>query len=284
MFVELNSILNSTPDNFKQGDFTLVSDRQADASFLVHHYLSFYLRAGCKVCFLGLVQSFSHYSVVAQRLGVNLSQAREKGQLVFLEALKESVDTILKEDSSQGTQALSYLWYALHTVPNYSNKGQTFKDFECRSPGAGLEGLFRFVKSSLCQSEDHGPPVLIVDDLSVLLSLGVGAGAILDFTLYCQAAVCSELQGNVVIMVRCEQEEDDEEGSNLLHRGLLHQCSLALHVEGLHTGYCRDIHGQMEVWWRPGGETVYNQRRRFHFKVHDKGASFFAPGTSRAVL
>ncbi|TRY86362.1 hypothetical protein DNTS_012141 [Danionella cerebrum] len=262
MFVELNSILNSTPDNFKQGDFTLVSDRQADASFLVHHYLSFYLRAGCKVCFLGLVQSFSHYSVVAQRLGVNLSQAREKGQLVFLEALKESVDTILKEDSSQGTQALSYLW----------------------SPGAGLEGLFRFVKSSLCQSEDHGPPVLIVDDLSVLLSLGVGAGAILDFTLYCQAAVCSELQGNVVIMVRCEQEEDDEEGSNLLHRGLLHQCSLALHVEGLHTGYCRDIHGQMEVWWRPGGETVYNQRRRFHFKVHDKGASFFAPGTSRAVL
>ncbi|KTG32506.1 hypothetical protein cypCar_00030016 [Cyprinus carpio] len=68
MFPELNSILNSTPDSFKSSDFILVSDRRADASFLIHHHLSFYLRAGCKVCFLGLVQSFSHYSAVGQRL------------------------------------------------------------------------------------------------------------------------------------------------------------------------------------------------------------------------
>lgn len=69
-----------------------------------------------------------------------------------------------------------------------------------RSPGAGLEGLFRFVERSVRQSgdgdagESWGPPVLLIDDLSVLLSLGVSVGAILDFTLYCQATVCSELQ------------------------------------------------------------------------------------------
>lgn len=134
--------------------------------------------------------------------------------------------------------------------------------------------------------ESWGPPVLLIDDLSVLLSLGVSVGAILDFTLYCQATVCSELQGNMVILVRCEEEDadDDEEGSNLLQRGLVHQCNLALHVEGLPTGYCRDIHGQMEVWWRQEGETICNRRKIFHFKVHDKGASFFARGTSSAVL
>ncbi|KAL1259785.1 hypothetical protein QQF64_010362 [Cirrhinus molitorella] len=227
MFPELNSILSSTPDSFKSSDFILVSDRRADASFLIHHYLSFYLRAGCKVCFLGLVQSFSHYSAVGQRLGVSLTQAREKGQLVFLEGLKESTGVILQEE----TQTLSYL----------------------RSPGAGLEGLFRFVERSVRQSgngdagESWGPPVLLIDDLSVLLSLGVSVGAILDFALYCQATVCSELQGNMVILVRCEEEDadDDEEGSNLLQRGLVHQCNLALHVEGLPTGYCRDIHGQV---------------------------------------
>ncbi|KAI7806874.1 elongator complex protein 6 [Triplophysa rosa] len=268
MFPELNSILSSSPDSFRTGDFIVLSDRQADASFLIHHYLSFYLRAGCKVCFLGLVQSFSHYSAVSQRLGVSLTQAREKGQLVFLEGLKDSIGVISQEESSQSKLPLSYL----------------------RSPGAGLECLFKFVESSVRQNgenedgEKWGPPVLLIDDLSVLLSLGVSAGAILDFTLYCQATICSELQGNIVILVRREEEDVDDEGSNLLQKGVIHQCSLALHVEGLPTGYCRDIHGQMEVWWRSREFAMYNQRKMFHYKVHDKGASFFARGTSSAVL
>ncbi|KAA0703519.1 Elongator complex protein 6 [Triplophysa tibetana] len=268
MFPELNSILSSSPDSFRSGDFIVLSDRQADASFLIHHYLSFYLRAGCKVCFLGLVQSFSHYSAVSQRLGVSLTQAREKGQLVFLEGLKDSIGVISQEESSQSKLPLSYL----------------------RSPGAGLECLFKFVESSVSQNTENedgekwGPPVLLIDDLSVLLSLGVSAGAILDFTLYCQATICSELQGNIVILVRREEEDVDDEGSNLLQKGLIHQCSLALHVEGLPTGYCRDIHGQMEVWWRSREDAMYNQRKVFHYKVHDKGASFFARGTSSALL
>ncbi|KAF4076150.1 hypothetical protein AMELA_G00227110 [Ameiurus melas] len=97
MFVELNSILNTSPDDVTQTEFILLSDRKADASFLIHHYLSFYLKAGCKVCFVGLVQSFSHYSAVAHRLGVNLVQAREKGQLVFVEALKASAAVMLDQ-------------------------------------------------------------------------------------------------------------------------------------------------------------------------------------------
>lgn len=34
--------------------------------------------------------------------------------------------------------------------------------------------------------------MLLVDDLSVLLSLGMGAVAVLDFIHYCRAAVCWE--------------------------------------------------------------------------------------------
>lgn len=36
--------------------------------------------------------------------------------------------------------------------------------------------------------------MLLVDDLSVLLSLGVSTGAALDFSHYCRATVCSQLQ------------------------------------------------------------------------------------------
>lgn len=71
-----------------------MSDRQGDASFLIHHFLCFYLRgelfgnhlelkrfirerfsegfdlilARCRVLFLGLVQTLNHYSSVSQRL------------------------------------------------------------------------------------------------------------------------------------------------------------------------------------------------------------------------
>lgn len=274
MFTELNSILNATPDSITQGEFILVSDRQSDASFLIHHFLSFYLRARCKVCFLGLVQSFSHYSAISQRLGVSLTQAREKGQLIFLEGLKESLSILIPQETTTGSQAMDFL----------------------RDPTVGLQRLYEFVRSSVSSDgggeeglEEWGPPVLLVDDVSVLLSLGVSAGAALDFSHYCKATVCSQLQGNIVMLVRCHGEEADDdgsdEGSEWLLKGLTHQCSLTLHVQGLPTGYCRDIHGQVEVCWRRRrGDGQHTQKKLFQYKVHDKGASFFAPGTSSAVL
>lgn len=277
MFTELNSILNTSPDSFTQGEFILVSDRQSDASFLIHHFLSLYLRARCKVCFLGLVQSFNHYSAVSQRLGVSLAQAKEKGQLVFLEGLKESLSVLIPRETDTGSQAMDFL----------------------RDPSVGLKSLYEFVRSSMSSTggggeradgaEEWGPPVLLVDDLSVLLSLGVSVGAVLDFSHYCRAAVCSQLQGNVVMLARCDGEEEgddgDDEGSERLLKGLTHQCSLTLHVQGLPTGFCRDIHGQVEVCWRRRqGDGQYTQKKLFQYKVHDKGASFFAPGTSSAVL
>ncbi|KAK5891762.1 hypothetical protein CesoFtcFv8_012207 [Champsocephalus esox] len=243
MYTELNSILNTTPDSFTQGEFVLLSDRQSDASFLIHHFLSLYLRARCKVCFVGLVQSFNHYSAISQRLGVSLTQAKEKGQLVFLEGQKESLSVLIPQENDTGSQAMDFL----------------------RDPSVGLKSLYEFVRSA------------------------VSSNAVLDFSHYCRAIVCSQLQGNVVMLVRCdgegEEDEGDDEGSERLMKGLTHQCSLTLHVQGLPTGYCRDIHGQVEVCWRRRrGDGQYTQKKLFQYKVHDKGASFFAPGTSSAVL
>lgn len=82
----------------------------------------------------------------------------------------------------------------LHLPPN-----SVFRD-----PAVGLKSLYEFVRSSVTSScgggeepdgaEEWGPPVLLVDDLSVLLSLGVSVGAVLDFSHYCRATVCSQLQ------------------------------------------------------------------------------------------
>lgn len=129
---------------------------------------------------------------------------------------------------------------------------------------------------------DWGPPVLLVDDLSVLLSLGVTAAAVLDFSHYCRTTISTKLQvgqdtslrvldfsvcatsklpfcfvlflkGNVVMLTRCDGDDDeeggDDEGPEKLLKGLTHQCSLTLHVQGLPTGFCRDIHGQVRKYY-----------------------------------
>ncbi|KAK7886465.1 hypothetical protein WMY93_026086 [Mugilogobius chulae] len=247
MFAELNSILNNFPEKFSQEEFIIISERRCDASFLIHHFCLFIYE------------------------GVSLVQAKEKGQLVFLEGLQESLSHLIPQEGQAGSDTLNFL----------------------RDPTQGLKNLFEFVRASCSSpegasvsSEEWGPPVLLVDDLSVLLSLGVNAGAVLDFSHYCRATVCSKLQGNVVMLLHCDEEDDgDDEGSEQLLKGLTHQCSLALDVQGLPTGYCRDIHGQMEVIWRRRqADGQHTLKKLFQYKVHDKGASFFARGTSSAVL
>lgn len=71
-----------------------------------------------------------------------------------------------------------------------------------RDPAVGLRSLYESIQSSVSgwadgkaePAADWGPPVLLVDDLSVLLSLGVTAGAVLDFSHYCRTSICTKLQ------------------------------------------------------------------------------------------
>ncbi|KAM9074630.1 elongator complex protein 6 isoform 2-T2 [Megaptera novaeangliae] len=79
MFPELNNLLNTTPDQAEQGKLTLLCDAKTDGSFLVHHFLSFYLKANCKVCFVALIQSFSHYNIVGQKLGNVVALVHDSG-------------------------------------------------------------------------------------------------------------------------------------------------------------------------------------------------------------
>ncbi|XP_062056725.1 elongator complex protein 6 isoform X1 [Lepus europaeus] len=266
MFPELNNLLNTTPDKAEQGKLTLLCDARTDGSFLVHHFLSFYLKANCKVCFVALLQSFSHYNIVAQKLGVSLTAARERGQLVFLEGLKSSVDVFFQ--AQEDPHPLQFL----------------------REASAGnLQPLYEFVREALTPA-DNGEaawrcPVLLVDDLSVLLSLGVGAVAVLDFVHYCRATVCWELQGNVVALVHDSGDAEDEENNTLLI-GLSHQSHLILRTEGLATGFCKDVHGQLRILWRRPSQSAARRDRSltFQYKIQDKNVSFFARGLSPAIL
>ncbi|XP_025314126.1 elongator complex protein 6 isoform X1 [Canis lupus baileyi] len=279
MFPELNNLLNTTPDRAEQGKLTLLCDAKTDGSFLVHHFLSFYLKANCKVCFVALIQSFSHYNIVGQKLGVSLTAARECGQLVFLEGLKSSVDVFFRAQAEP--HPLQFL---------RSASLQPCSEVHTWEADAGnLQPLYEFVREALKPADDGQAawrcPVLLVDDLSVLLSLGMGAVAVLDFIHYCRAAVCWEQKGNIVALVHDSGDAEDEENDILLN-GLSHQSHLILRAEGLATGFCRDVHGQLKILWRTPSQPAAHRDRSltYQYKIQDKSVSFFAKGMSPAIL
>ncbi|NXT13836.1 ELP6 protein, partial [Prunella fulvescens] len=247
-----------------QGKFTLLRDTRTDGSFLVHHFLSFYLRAGCKVCFVALLQSFSHYNIVAQKLGVSLAAAKERGQLVFLEGLKSCLDLLFGEEEQQGQPSpLQFL----------------------SGSSSDLRALFDFVRVSLADCGSWKGPVLLVDDLSVLLGLGAAPVAVLDFIHYCRVCVCCQLQGNVVVLVHSNEDSEDEE-NELVVNSLCHHSDLILWAEGLATGFCKDVHGQIKIIKRLSLRQAAQQDlvQIYQYKIQDRNVTFFAPGLSAAVL
>ncbi|XP_069815301.1 elongator complex protein 6 [Dendropsophus ebraccatus] len=260
MFPELNALLGVDTESPERGQFTLISGHKTDPSFLLHHFLSYYLKAGCNVCFVALSQSFSHYNIIAQKLGVNLSSARDQGQLRFLEGLR-SYTQLLFTDTAE-TAAENPLRF-LRT-------------------GSDLRPLYDYITAALTPSagQQWKCPVLIIDDVGVLLSLGTTTLQVLDFIHYCRASVCSRYQGAVVCLLQGDDglEDDDNE---LLRRSLCHQSSLVLQVDGLVTGFCKDVHGQLTITRRTldGARPVIYQ-----YKIQDKTVSFFARGLSAAVL
>ncbi|XP_063308927.1 elongator complex protein 6 [Pelobates fuscus] len=264
MFTELNSLLGASTESLERGKLILIRDCESDGSFLVHHFLSYYVKAGCKVCFLGLVQSFSHYNVIAQKLGVNLVSAKDDGQLIFLEGLRSYTDLLFGKQETEQANPLRFL-----------------------RAGSDLKPLYDFVCASLAPSSDESwkCPVLIIDDVSVLLSLGVTAVQVLDFMQYCRASVCSKYKGNVLCLVHNHSECEDEE-NELVTKSLWHQSSLVLHTEGLTTGFCKDVHGQLTLTWRvPTGRKGEKEKSEvYQYKIHDKNVTFFARGLSAAVL
>ncbi|KAM6282526.1 elongator complex protein 6 [Porphyrio hochstetteri] len=267
MFAELNELLGASPQRPETGKFTLLRDTRTDGSFLVHHFLSFYLRAGCKVCFVALLQSFSHYNIVAKKLGVSLTAAKERGQLVFLEGLKSCLHLWFGDEEEQSE----------HPSPLQFISGST----------SNLKALFDFIQTSLSPSgsDSWKGPVLLVDDLSVLLSLGAAPVAVLDFIHYCRVTVCSQLKGNVVVLVHSNEESEDEE-NELVVNSLCHHSDLILWAEGLATGFCRDVHGQIKIIKRVSLELAAEQDliQIYQYKIQDKNVTFFARGLSAAVL
>uniref|UniRef100_A0A8C6ZV58 Elongator complex protein 6 n=1 Tax=Nothoprocta perdicaria TaxID=30464 RepID=A0A8C6ZV58_NOTPE len=180
----------------------------------------------------------------------------ERGQLVFLEGLGSCLDVVFGQEQRE-------------------------------EDVSDLRALFTFVQAALAPVDGDAwqGRVLLLDELGVLLSLGAAPVAVLDFVHYCRVAVCSRLQGNIVVLVHSNEDSGDKE-NELLVTALSHHSDLILWAEGLATGFCKDVHGQLKIIrrtsLRPGGER--DSLQLYQYKIQERNVAFFARGMSAAVL
>lgn len=255
---DVNNVLDIAKDDTLCGEVITLADSTADGTFLIHHFLSFFLGNDRPVCFVSLAQSFGHHKSVCQKLGINLPQKIESSHLNFFDGLKEFGNVFLD------------------VLPENA-------DVSCCS---SLQGLYKAIKTNYkdLQDKNGAPPVVIIDSLNVLLNIGYQVKEITAFVQYLCQLISDpdcDARGTLVTFLSRGENGLDEEAS-LLWRSVVHMSNMDVHVSGLESGYCKDVHGKIEV--RRRNLLKRGSQKTMQFKVNDKSVEFFASGMSRAVL
>lgn len=277
------------------GQLLLLSDVLTDGSFLVHHFITQALRDGHHTILVSLTQSLLHYSSVCSKLGVNTHKKREEGSFVFVDGLSslltQAFTASVPPNTSPGSQDGAGREGVL--PPNSSSPGSQdggrvvlSLDRDCC-----LKGVLQTLQQLISEAGKQEKPVcLVIDGLSVLLSVGVPLCEVVLLVQTCTHLLTStsgpcQGEGYLVVMVHCEQG-GEKEPEHFLHSHLLHLCHLHLQAKGLATGYSRDIHGQVSVSWRDPACTGQDlaSPQTAQYKLTDKSVQIFATGMSTAIL
>ncbi|XP_064636195.1 elongator complex protein 6-like [Lineus longissimus] len=272
MFTELNNILLYEQGNTPSGKLiSIFQDFRSDSSYLIHHFLTYFLKAGDSVCLVGLAQSFGHYNNVGQKLGLNLKALRDDGKVVFIEGLRLCGNTLIGEDRQDVGSC------------GDSDYEKMFDGLVYDKSKNSLRPIYSYLSSKVKQLQDSGnrKTHIIFDDISILLALGVESRSLMVFIDYLQTLLSSS--GNVVVRGLMDEDMAEDE---LVAKYLYHKSHATLVTRGLASGYCKDVHGQIEIKVKePSAGHPQNQKStRMQYKVQDKNVHFFASGTSSAVL
>jgi hypothetical protein len=114
-----------------------------------------------------------------------------------------------------------------------------------------LKSLYGMVRESIekLPGWPDVPTLLLVDDLSILTSIGYPSFDVAMFAHYLQSLVCSckaNKSGCLVCLVHtgaCSAYDNTP-----LHSIVGHQSDMIVSVQPLRTGYCRDLNGEVSTF------------------------------------
>lgn len=272
MFPQISEILfgNISPTdshiNSSLQTYMVTDEVRTDGAFVLHHFLSTFAKEAAPICLVTLAQTLSHYSLVASKLASNLAPLLQSSSLRTIDGLTKIGDALLLLESLSEKPTCD--WSLV--------------------PGASLRPLYDAVVSEM-ESFDSSRNnslrrLLLIDDLSLLLSLGNTTRDVAAFVLHLRRRFDSH-PVTVVFLFHGDLEEEDEDRMSLT-KLLEHQVDVCVQVRGLPTGFCRDVHGRISIIKKSvsNEDVEHKSSVERHFKISDKNVVLFAPGLSAAVL
>lgn len=264
MFTDIKNIVYR-PSECMTSKYSIgIIETNADSSFLFHHFLSYFLKEKCSVVFLSFCQSFNHFNSVGNKIGNNLTKERDLNNFLFIDGLKGLA----------------------HAVNSESLKGDNPWSSCMQNNGKmDVKGLYKIIKQVINKltSDSDKNVVFIIDNLSMLVDIGVHAEDVMALVHYLNNYVTKDIEGSFVFGVNNDLGEQDEDADHL-KKFIQHTVNMSLEVKGLETGYCKDVHGQLEVRWYNTAARETSTTKVSQFKLTDKTCAVFASGMSSAVL
>lgn len=260
MFEELNHRLGWTLDSLPRSKIVLITSDDVEGGFLLHHFISMYVKQKHPVCLVTLAQSYPHYVQAGLKMSSNLEKAKLEARLCHLDLMSIFLKSYLKTESSGKINE-----NLLRVIQN---------------PDTELKNIYLSIRSSLLElasknANCDGPSLLVIDDISTLMSIGFSISALADFIHYLHVLCTS--QNVLLVTVMPVMIEGD---CRILLKILTYYSDTVISVKGLSSGYCKDVHGDLHLTKKDN--RLCNSV--WQYKLSDKNLNIFAKGTSAAVL
>ncbi|WAQ97229.1 ELP6-like protein [Mya arenaria] len=264
MFTDINNALNINTDFLSNPCLIGIGENGADCSFLIHHFISLYLKNGVTVVLISFKQALNHFNGVGAKIGCNLLKFKEQNRFGYVDGLRN-----LSQCVNNGIGNAAYSWTNCVNDVGHIDSMALMKEII-------------FHMSSITEKmQEPGAMTLIIDNITPLLDVGMTPTEVTKLIQYLKAHIENDIRGNFV--VGCYSDKIDEEGSTL-SKYIHHSADLFLEVKGLETGYCKDVHGQLLAHWPQGYLREKAVTKSWQYKLTDKTCALFAAGMSSAVL
>ena len=228
-----------------------------DSAFLIHHLMAFHLKKKHKVILVSFLNTVHHYSCIASKLGINLTSSLSESNLTFIDCFSRSSDgsvscSIIGEDNLCSLASLSTC------LREFIDKHQ--------------------------QDHKDTPLTILIDDLSTPVLLGVAPIQVLDFVFstrgLLQTKLCTE--SSLCVLATSSGDVDSSEFRLVSH--LRNESDVILTVQGLTSGFSKEVHGKLVALSNRDPPMVYPYREEWHFKLEDRGVKLFPIGTAPGIL
>ena len=203
-------------DSFKS-PYILVTEKNTDASFIVSHFLTYTLKQEISVCFVNMLHTMNHYKNVSMKLGLNLQQYQDSTLLHI--------------------NGMDYINRKLCNNTEGNEKSNNLNDF--------FDTISNAIKTF------NNKYLILVDDISVFLHMGIPYSEVTKLIHYLKQECFKKgkFQGCLVMKTHLTQSihSNDDTEIDLLHLNLLKDCDVNIQCEGLETGHCKEIQGQVSI-------------------------------------